>query len=369
MATETLSNYSAPKIDGQALRRQLFGVFLVNIVQGLFHTPGKGINQNVIVDTDALQVRVLREKPLTQKARRVGATENGGYFNEKSYEQPTSDEYGIEVNLILDRNIDIPANMEDMIKLPVAQATTKNYENLVKQNINASTIAAQLAGYFNAQATLVDGGGTATWQEYVAATDSILDVFQDANAVLDDGDVTNGVDTFPAESRIALWRSAGKRAFYKTAKAVLDIGNWKAQDMLRVGAVDPVSVRNTDKNGFFGEIDSVYNYFVATAIWNLAEEYLRQSAAPVAAGTLDEVVGYLCASMGTLRGIAMDSQLKMIDSPVGQGIRMQPKQRWGVELIYPASVVAVVTDSFTNPSYPLSVVTPITLEAPDSNIA
>ena len=368
MATETLSNFSTPKIDSHALRRQLFGVFLVNVVQGLYHTPGKGVNQSVIVDTDALEVRVLREKPLTQKARRIGATENGGYYNSNAYEIPTTDEYGIRVNLVLDQNIDIPANLENMIKLPVAQATTRNYEQLVQRNINASTIATQLAGYFNAQALVQDASGTPTWVSYTTGTDSILDKFQDANGVLDDGDATNGVDTFPAESRIALWRSSGKRDFYKTAKAVLDIGNWKAQEMLRVGAIDPVSVRNTDKNGFFGEIDSVYNYFVAPAIWTLSEEYMRQSGAPVSAGTLDEVVGYLCASMGTLRGIAMDSTLKMIDSPVGQGVRMQPKQRWGVELIYPGSVVAVVTASFTNPSYPASTVTNITIEAPDSNV-
>jgi len=369
MATSEYAGYSAPSIDGQALRRQLAGSFLMNIVQGLFHTPGRGIQQAVNIDTAGLEVRVIREKPLTQKARRVGATSNGGYFNTGTPEQPTSEEYGLKVDLLIDLPIDIPEVMQDMLPLDIAQATVRNYEQLVARNINASTIATQLASTFNYNATLVDGGGTATWVEYASATDDILDIFQDAGLQLDDGDVDNGVDTFPADTRIALWRSTGKRAFFKTAKSVLDVGNWKAQDMIRLGTVDAESVRNTDKNGFFGEIDSTYNYFVASAIWNLAVEYLRQSDAPMADTTLDEVVGFMCASMGTARGVSLQSQVKIIDSPQGQGIRMQPKQRWGVEVFYPKSVVAVVTDSFTNPAYPASTVTAISIEAPESNVS
>lgn len=366
MATSSFAGYTAPSIDGQALRRQLSMSFLLNIVQGLFHTPGRGVQQAVQIDTAGAEVRVIREKPLTQKARSLGETANGGYFNTNSPEQPSSDEYGLQVTFIIDNNIDIPSVMQDMLPLDIAQATVRNYEQLVAKNINASTIATQIASSLNDNATVVDGGGTANWVTYDAT--AMLDTFQDIAAVLDAGDVDNGVDTFPSDSRIALWRTYAKRAFYKTAKNVLDIGNWKAQDMVKLGTVDPESVRNTDKNGFFGEIDSTYNYMVAPAVFVLAEEYLRQSGAPVAAGYLDDVVGYMCASMGTARGISLQSQVKIIDSPLGQGLRMQPKQRWGVEVFYPKSVVLCVATGFTNPAYPASVITPITIVGPESNV-
>lgn len=348
MATSSFAGYTAPSVDGQALARQLSPTVLVNVVQSLFHTPGRGVSQNVVIDTNAIEVRVIREKPLTQKARSIGETTDGGYFSSQTAEQPTSDEYGLRVNLVYDTPIDIPTNMQDMIPIDLANATIRNYVQAVAKNINASTIAEQIAGngtLLGTQDLATAGSGSSV--QVTIGTDDILEKFQDAQVYLDNGDSTNGVDTFPMSSRIALWRSDAKRAFYKDATGVFSINNWKAQDMLAIGAVDPVSVPNTEMNGFFGEIDQCYNYFVASAVWTLAEDYMRQDGSPVASGFLDVVKGYICASMGTLRGIAINSTMKIVDSQAGQGIRLQPKQRWGVELIYPASVVVLHSNTKT----------------------
>ena len=373
MATSSYAGYTAPSVNGQALARQLSPTVLVNVVQSLFHTPGRGVSQNVVVDTNAIEVRVIREKPLTQKARTIGETTDGNYFSSQTAEQPTSDEYGLRVNLVYDTPIDIPTNMQDMIPVDLANATMRNYVQAVAKNINASTIATQLGINLNtlgAQDLVTEGSGSSV--QVTIGTDDILEKFQDAQVYLDNGDSDNGVDTFPMSSRIALWRSDAKRAFYKDATGVFSVNNWKAQDMLAIGAVDPVSVPNTELNGFFGEIDQCYNYFVASAVWTLAEDYMRQDGSPVAGGFLDPVKGYICASMGTLRGIAINSTMKIVDSQAGQGIRLQPKQRWGVELIYPKSVVAL--HSTTKTVYAQlatnagdTAVLPISIVAPASN--
>ena len=373
MATSSFAGYTAPSVDGQALARQLSPTVLVNVVQSLFHTPGRGVSQNVVVDTNAIEVRVIREKPLTQKARSIGATTDGGYFSSQTAEQPTSDEYGLRVNLVYDTPIDIPTNMQDMIPIDLANATIRNYVQAVAKNINASTIATQLGINLNALAAAdLVSAGSGNSVQLTLATDDILDKFQDAQAYLDDGDSTNGVDTFPMDSRIALWRTAAKRAFYKDATGVFSVNNWKAQDMLKIGAVDPETYPNTSMNGFFGEIDQCYNYFVASAVWTLAEDYMVQDGSPVAAGFLDTVEGYICASMGTLRGIAINSTMKIVDSQSGQGIRLQPKQRWGVELIYSSSVVplhaatkTLYAQKATNAGD--TAVLPISILAPASN--
>jgi hypothetical protein len=349
------SSFSAPTVNAQALQRQLSPTILVNVVQSLFHTNGKGINQEVVVDTDVYEVRVIREKPLTQSVRRVGAATDGGFFSSQTAEQPTSDSYGIRLDFVYDTPIDIPVNMANMIRVNLANATMRNYNQAVAKNINAHTIAAQLVAGLEYSVT-----NTEHLVSYIHATDSILDIFQDANAVLDDGDAVNGVDTYNASSRIALWRSTSKRAFFKTAKSVLDIGNWKAQEMLRVGAVDPESFMNTDKNGFFGEIDQVYNFMVAAPVFTLAEKFILDDGTQTAAGTLDAVDGYICASMGTLRGIAINSTMKIVDSQAGAGIRMQPAQRWGVEVIYPSSIVTIFASTGTNPA----IASVLTIEAP-----
>lgn len=356
----TQSSFAAPTVNSQALQRQMSPTVLVNVVQSLYHTPGRGVNQSVVVDTDVYEVRVIREKPLTQSVRRIGGTNDGGYFSGQTAEQPTSDSYGIRLDYVYDTPIDIPVNMQNMIRIDLANATMRNYNQAVAKNINASTIAHQLvAGLQNAVTN------TDHLVSYTVASDSILDIFQDANAVLDEGDVDNGVDTYPAESRIALWTASAKRAFFKTAKSVLDIGNWKAQQMLRIGAVDPESFMNTDKNGFFGEIDQVYNYMVPPAVWSLAEKYILDGDTQAVAGSIvNGLTGMIVSSFGTLRGIALNSTMKIIDSPDGAGIRMQPAQRWGISVIYPSSVVVVAESTYTNPAT-LSV---LTLEAPAESL-
>ena len=136
--------------------------------------------------------------------------------------------------------------------------------------------------------------------------------------------------------------------------SVFEVGNFKAQDMLAMGTVSPESVPNTIDNGFFGVLFSVPQYFMATQIWSLVESYLGLTA-----GDLDEVLGYFAHSLGTARAMAFSSTIKVIDEPNGQGVRVQPKYRWGHETWFPLSVVPIVTNSFTNPSYPGSVVTPL----------
>ena len=245
--------------------------------------------------------------------------------------------------------------MQNMIRISLANATMRNYNQAVRANINASTIATQLVKGLEYAVS-----ATNHYVSYIHASDSILDIFQDANAILDDGDSTNGVHTYPAESRIALWTATSKRAFFKTAKSVLDIGNWKAQEMLRIGAVDPESVMNTDKNGFFGEIDQVENYMVAKPIFTLASKFVVDDGSQAATTIFDGIDGYICASMGTLRGIAINSTMKIVDSQAGAGIRLQPAQRWGVEVIYPSSIVVIGASTSANPA----IASVLSIEAP-----
>lgn len=359
MATSSTTAFTAPSIAGQALKRQLSPVIIKNVVQGLYHQNGRGINQTVVLDTNAMEVRVVREKPLTQKSRSLGAATDGGFFSSQGSEQPSSDEYGVSITLAYDTVIDIPSNMTDMFPLDLVNSTIRNYHQAVSANINASTIATQLGALFTYDAA----NSTDNTITYTSGTDDLLNIYFDASIKLDDGDDANGVHTFPEETRIALWRSSGKKDFFKTAKSVFEMGNWKAQDMMKLGSLDWDTVPNTVTNGFFGIVNQTYNYMVASTIWTLAVKYMRANDAPLASTALDEVVGYMCASMGTLRGIAMQSTLKIIDAIDGQGIRLQPKQRWGIETIYPLSIVPIVTTNYSNPAIidVATVLTPFTI--------
>ena len=67
------------------------------------------------------------------------------------------------------------------------------------------------------------------------------------------------------------------------------------------------------------------------------------------------------SAVGTLRALAFNSAMKIIDSPDGQGRRLQPKYRMGTSCIDALSVVPVVDSSFVAPSN-------ITIKAPASRV-
>lgn len=363
MASYANSSASAPKINTQTVSRYLSITILPNVVQNLFHRKGKGVDQRVeLSEGMPYEIRVLRQLPLSQKSRRLGATNDGEWYSSQTKEQPSSTEYMLRVNFTLDTPLSIPTHTQNLVPLDLVNSQTRLYEQLLRQHINASTIATQLASNFNYNANLVDGGGTATFVSFTSGTDELLDKFYDASVKLDDGDPDNGIDTFPADGRIALWRSSARREFYG-AKALLDLSNFKAQDLVELGTVSVDVARDTVDTGYFGTLDGIDNHMVAKAIWDLAEEYLVQAGAFMAAGTLDEVVGLMCHSFATVRGIALMGYIKVVDETQGAGYLLQPAPRWGIEVFYPAGIVAIVTNSFTNPAYPASVVSEITVDA------
>lgn len=357
------SAFTAPSVNTQAVARYLSPTILQNVVQNLFHRPGRGLDQRVELGDNLYEVRVIRQLPLSQKSRRLGATNDGGWFSSQTAEQPSSQEYGIRINITLDTPLVVATHAQNLVPLDLLNSQSILYTQLLMLHINASTIAAQLAANFNYNAQEVAAARTATFVQFISGTDSLLQKVFDAGAVLDDGDATNGIHTFPAEGRIALWRASAKREFFNGTQTVLSLGNWKAQDLVEMGVVEYGVTRNTIDDGYFGHLDGVAHMMVSKPVWDLAEEYLVQSGAYMAAGTLDEVIGLVAHSYSTVRGIAMQNFIKVVDAQEGAGYKLQPAPRWGIEVFYPRGIVVVTTDSFTNPAYPASVYTPITIDA------
>ena len=354
MAVSVLSQFTAPSIDGQAVKRVLAPSIMQNYVQDVIMRDGYGVTEKFTTDTDAFEVRVVRENPLTQDARGLGATINGGYFNGSVYEQPASTEYGLRLDFVIDQNIDIPANMQDMFPLDVVSATTRNLGQLVSRNVNASTLAEQVSKNLNYNAQWVDDGNTATWIPVTLGTTDLSQAFLTASATLDNGDEDNGVDIFPVDQRVAMWRPTIRPYLLATGSIIVGGSNF-AQVMLASGKVDPSSGMPREYlGGYFGDIDRTPQHIASNSIWKLAELYLGLTP-----GDLDDVYGLVGSSIGTGRGLAFNSTLKVIDSPVGQGMRMQPKYRWGVETWFAQSIVLFVKTAFANPAYPGSTVTPL----------
>jgi hypothetical protein len=263
---------------------------------------------------------------------------------------------------MIDKNIDIASNMQELFPLGVVAKTTKNLGQLVAKNINASTMAEQMASNMNYNAVQEDTTSYAdtNFVDATLGTDSMLEALLKANTNLDGGDEANGIDMFPVMQRVAMWRPTVRAELLKTGQVIIGGSNF-AQEMIAKGVVDTKTGIRENLGGYFGDIDSTPQHIASNAIFKLAEKYLGLSV-----GALDLVSGMVVSSIGTARGLAFNNTVKTIDSPRGQGLRMQPKYRWGLETWFPLSVVVIKDPTLVNPAYPATTVTPLEVIPPAS---
>ena len=253
---------------------------------------------------------------------------------------------------MIDDQIDFPTVMDEMVELPVAEATTKAVAGLVARNINASTIAHQLASVINQEVAEANS----TNYVALASAGAYKDALLDANGKLDDGDAENGIDILPVDGRQIFAKSGTRTGLFKQGNVIVGGSNY-AQEMLARGTISPDTYKQ-EKLEYVGEIDSVPVCVVSKPVWDLAEDYLGLNR-----GTLDIVDALVVAGIATGRALAFNNSVKMIDCPRGQGKTAQYKYRWGIEVFNFKGIVPVLN---YNKSLSDISSTELTIEAPAS---
>ena len=300
-----------------------------NIFLDLVHKDGYGVTQQE--ETNVSTLRIFKVRPITDDARQIGASSNGSWFNGGNIGTANVVEYDLNLLYIYDKCLDIPEVQEDLVPVSVMDNTTKNIGGRVATEINASTLAVQLAAKYNAAKTAGkwDGEAVVMDEEGNAYT-----AVQKASELLDNGDEANGIQSFPFAERQILMRPSFRTSLL-SAKGVLLGGSNYAQSMLAKGAVSP-EARKEWGNMYCGEIDNTPCYIVPDPLWNRAGAWVGDGAA--FAGT--EAI--VCAASATDRGISTQDYIKIVDSPNGAGKRLQPKTRWGINVAYPKGIVAIL---------------------------
>jgi len=348
----SISNYGVPIIDSFATARKLAPVIMNNVVQKLQLKDGTGITGKFSQDVFTDEIRIIRQVALTQEARTLGQATDGNHFSTQTIEQPVSAHYGMRIRHIYNTPIDIPQSMMDMIPLDLLNSTSAVLDQAIAKNVNASTLAEMLATELNYEYNSGTPLGDRS-VEVTLGTTNIVDAIVDMGAILDDGDTTNGVDIYSKVGRSLQIRPSVNKELKQAGNAVYDIGNWKGQDMLQVGAIDPVHIPNHKVDGFLGELDQNAVYLTSNAIWTLAEGYLGLTA-----GDLDDVYGVLSAYEGTGRALAFTNSVQVIPSPLGQGVRLLPLYRWGHSNWFKSCALLLKTSFVSLGTGSLSVIAP-----------
>lgn len=357
MASQYLSDFSAPAINGNIARRVLANEVLRGVTQGILETNGEGVTQRFSNDVSGAQIRITQFMPFNQLARELGSTLNGENFDGRTALQASTNGLGVDVITVINQNIDIPQVTVDMLPIDFLGNCMKNLTMDINNNINAMTIGGKVVATFNNIAK-----GLADFEYITKATatgDEWRQALMNMNARLDAGDEANGIAFFPDDDRCYVLQVA--LIPYLLNKGVFSLGGANhAYEMLGLGGINPGKEQDI-RSGYVGEFMGSPVYKATPLIWKMAAKY---TGIPVY--KLYEVYGYVSSGYANVRALAQQEQVKIIDSPDGDGVRIQPNFRMGFKALYPLGNVFLVETGYTNPA---TVDAPLTLKAPGSREA
>lgn len=355
MAEQFLSDFGAPSINGMQAQRVLANEALRGVAQGAIETNGRGVTQRFSNDTTGAQIRIVQFMPFDLEARELGASLNGENFDSNTALQGMSNGLGVDVITVINRNIDIPQVTQDMLPINILSQYTYNLQMAINKNINAMTTAGKFVASMN---DAVAGGNEILVINPTDEAEALKYELIYGNTQLNNGSPKNGLDYFPENDRIYVFRNSFVPNLYKTGVIIAGGSNY-AQDIIAKGGIS-VGANPQLNNGYIGEFMGVPVHMMTDSVWNLAAKY-----AGINAWQLEYVYGYVSSGYANVRAIAQAEQMKIIDSPDGAGIRIQPNFRMGFKALYPEGTVWFVDANFVNPAQ----TAPLTLQAPGARNA
>jgi len=349
------ADFTGLSVNSTALEIKVGNVMLRSLIQNKLYHDGVGITEVFTTGADRRGGAVLRVPKVansTGEFRTMGATVNGEFFNSLDPSIATLSEELIYCKHIYDAMEDVP-QAQHVLSLAGASAVGVRSERIAKniaRQMNAGTLAYQLAAVINAVITA--GAETDRIFTYTAATEGdAITKFLAASASLDDGDGDYN-DYFPVTGRVALLRPSCLQDLRQKGDLIINGSNF-AQDIMRSGAVDSETVLPEISEGYRGMINDTAVFMVTKAIWSLAEEWLA-----VPDNYLVNIVGLICAATATGRGYAFPEQVKIIDSPDGVGLRIQPLSNFGVEVFFEGGIKLLADAAFVEGSVAMVVEAP-----------
>lgn len=338
MAT-VLSNYGAPTINDIAARRVLSNTLLENVFQGTIEKDGEGITQRFSADVSGAQIRIVHVKPITQNARELGASINGGNFP-TGVQEGATDSLGVDVITVLDDPIDLANVNRDMIPVDLAGQYMKTYSDLVNVNLNAMTIAGKYFATFSTAAT----GGEVNVTTYAGGTADLKASVYAANSLLDEGAINMGVSMFPQDDRCFVMQSVYRPVLINNGVLIVGGANY-AYDIVEKGTISAGAAPRKREDGYVGTIDSVPCHIVTPYVLQVAANFLG-----IQLNDVKHVIGYVSSGFANVRAIAAPRDMKVIDSPQGQGTRFQPLTRMGFKVLdgYEKGNSFIVDSTFSN---------------------
>lgn len=328
---QILAPDNAPTINGVRAEAKISQALLENMFQGLVETAGRGVNDKYVTEEEAntnAQIFVNRVVPIKMKPREMGSTKNGGSFsNDKHFVQ--TETVGIDILQVIDDTIYIPRARQDTIKVDLLAKNVDVHGRYLNTVINGATAGAHILSAWQGE---LDG-------EYNAIDITEGDItggklaqrFMELNSLLDEGDDKHGIDVFPEDGRIAVFKM-GFRPILKAGGVLMIGGSNYAQAILKGRSLAEGARDTTSENGYWGDIDGVPCHGISNESLRNASEFMGLPSAELKKSSF---VGYIASDYATARGVSMIASTKIVPAIEGQGIVLQPFTKFGVKSWYP----------------------------------
>ena len=328
---QILAPDNAPTINGVRAEAKISQALLENMFQGLVETAGRGVNDKYVTEEEAntnAQIFVNRIVPIKMKPREMGSTKNGGSFsNDKHFVQ--TETVGIDILQVIDDTIYIPRARQDTIKVDLLAKNVDVHGRYLNTVINGATAGAHILSAWQGE---LDG-------EYNAIDITEADItggklaqrFMELNSLLDEGDDKHGIDVFPEDGRIAVFKM-GFRPILKAGGVLMIGGSNYAQAILKGRSLAEGARDTTSENGYWGDIDGVPCHGISNESLRNASEFMGLPSAELKKSSF---VGYIASDYATARGVSMIASTKIVPAIEGQGIVLQPFTKFGVKSWYP----------------------------------
>lgn len=345
-----------------------------NLFPEIQHINGKGcIDKYTKTDDveDVTYIDVMRVLPYAPRFRKLGATNNGSYHNQKNEggynNAPQSTKYTIPVDLIYDEGVAITSSQIYANPIALKQVVLAQLVKTAGMAINIITFAKQIEGFFrngdNFDKALAHQVGSIVAADISAAeisaavfgydpdvlataANSAANAFLAANEELNDGIPEIGALTVPTDER----QGFVTPQLNKIMKGqYLQNASEASARILGSGFINPFTNqegnRIDSRTGMCGMYDGVDMYlfnkvtrnFVYVALGILGTTDDTAGNLPTVRGLLDQLTGMIVYGAGTCRGIVGPSVTANPNIYFG-GVYILPKMKVGVEVLHGATI-------------------------------
>ncbi len=336
-------SYEFPKINGVSADARISQRTILNYLQGDSERDGKGVYSGYSDDElHGAVIRIAKPDILPINPRKLGATLNGGHYS-GSVITISNEEYEVEVLDAYDTVINVPYVALDMVpelkesewanQIGKALFIMKNglclankvYQSFYKDEKNANVVK-----FDKSKAT--------------EATANFRACLDDAEDLLNEGDIEHGIDIFPEDTRRITYVN-GITKYIRAVGSFVTGGSNFAQEMLRSGAYSPDDTKNTLEDGYHGTYGNTEMNLLSNMKLAMADSYLGLPAGTIRASGIEAVNSSAVANVFALS----DNGVVDGEFPFGRGRLLKPLYRMGASTLFTKGNAFIVDSEFVNP--------------------